>query len=175
VKAFVPASPATIPRDLLEPLPKGTFSIGEMAEYDKYKTTHDSITFGPGNEDELREETDEQRAERYARYQQLWQKYLKDSDELLKMLLANGSHHLSNMNQLDMATLLKPTSLEGQHPYPAHVRSFAVVQKEVPLLARFASKDKLLLSRSLPVMPCSVSVWGILVINFRWLSRSAMP
>jgi hypothetical protein len=32
-----------------------------MAEYDKYKTTHDSITFGPGNEDELREETDEQR------------------------------------------------------------------------------------------------------------------
>jgi hypothetical protein len=52
-RLFIPASPATIPRDLLEPLPKGTFSI-EMAEYDKYKTTHDSITFGPGNEDELR-------------------------------------------------------------------------------------------------------------------------
>ncbi len=67
-----PTSPATIPRDLLEPLPKGTFSIGEMAEYDKYRTTHDSITFGPGNEDELREETDEQRVERYARYQQWW-------------------------------------------------------------------------------------------------------
>lgn len=93
-----PKSPATIPRDLLEPLPKGTFSIGEMPEYDKYKTTHDSITFGPGNEDELRDETDEQRVERYARYQQLWQKYLKDTDELLKMLLADGSHHLSNMN-----------------------------------------------------------------------------
>ncbi|EQA9811047.1 hypothetical protein ABN151_19495 [Klebsiella oxytoca] len=58
-----PTSPATIPRDLLEPLPKGTFSIGEMAEYDKYKTTHDSITFGPSNEDELRVETDDQRVE----------------------------------------------------------------------------------------------------------------
>jgi Cdc6-like AAA superfamily ATPase len=40
-----------------------------------------------------------------------------------------------------MATLLKPTKLEGQHPYPAYVRSFAV-KKEVPLLARFASKEK---------------------------------
>jgi hypothetical protein len=46
------------------------------------------------------------------------------------------------------------------------------VQKEVPLLARFASKEKLLLSRSSPVMPCSVSVWDIPVISFRWLSRS---
>lgn len=64
------ASPATNPRDLLEPLPKGTSSIGEMAEYDRCKTTHNSINFGPDNEDELRGETDEQRAERYARYQQ---------------------------------------------------------------------------------------------------------
>lgn len=79
-----PASPATIPRDLLEPLPKGTFSIGEMREYDRYKTTHDSVTFGPGDEDEQREETDEQRAERYARYKQLWQTYLKETNELLK-------------------------------------------------------------------------------------------
>lgn len=62
-----PVSPATIPRDLLEPLPKGTFSIGEMEQYDRYKTTHDSITFGPDNEDEQREETDEPREEHYAR------------------------------------------------------------------------------------------------------------
>lgn len=68
-----PTSPATIPRDLLEPLPKSTFSIGEVAKYDKYKTTNDSATFGPGDEDELSEETDEQRAERHARYIQLWQ------------------------------------------------------------------------------------------------------
>ncbi len=83
-KAFIPYIASHHSRDLLEPLPKGTFSIGEMAEYDKYKTTHDSITFDPGNEDELREETDEQREGRHARYQQWWQKYLKDSDELLK-------------------------------------------------------------------------------------------
>lgn len=37
-----PTAPATIPRDLLEPLPKGTFSIGEITHYDRYKTTHDS-------------------------------------------------------------------------------------------------------------------------------------
>lgn len=98
-----PASPATIPRDLLEPLPKGTFSIGEMTEYDRYKTTHDSVTFGPEDEDEQREETDEQQVERYARYKQLWQTYLKETNELLKVWPGNGSMHQSNMSRLDMA------------------------------------------------------------------------
>ncbi|WP_459625905.1 hypothetical protein, partial [Enterobacter hormaechei] len=44
----------------------------------------DLVTFGPGYEDEQREETDEQCAERYARYKQLWQSYLKETNELLK-------------------------------------------------------------------------------------------
>ena len=39
-----PAASATIPRDLLEPLPSGHFSIGELAQYDKYKTTHNTAT-----------------------------------------------------------------------------------------------------------------------------------
>jgi len=65
-----PTGATTNPRDLLEPLPKGTFSIGEMAQYDKYKTTHNSITFG---------EDDEQRTEWHARYQDQWQKYLTEA------------------------------------------------------------------------------------------------
>ncbi len=39
-EVFLYPTPATsIPRDLLEPLPKGAFSIGEIGQYDKYKTT----------------------------------------------------------------------------------------------------------------------------------------
>lgn len=61
-----PTAPSTIPRDLLEPLPQGTFSIGEMEQYDKYKTTHSSATFGVDDEQKHHEETDEQRSERRA-------------------------------------------------------------------------------------------------------------
>ncbi|GAA3900509.1 helicase YjhR [Gibbsiella dentisursi] len=143
-KGFLfPTSPATIPRDLLEPLPKGTFSIGEMTEYDKYKTTHDSITFCPDDEDELREETDEQRAERYARYQQLWQKYLKDTDELLKhvagkWLASPEQYELAGYGYINKANQSGGASI---HILPMYDHLLSC-KKEVPLLARFASKEK---------------------------------
>ncbi|TQI78583.1 superfamily I DNA and/or RNA helicase [Serratia fonticola] len=138
-----PTSPATIPRDLLEPLPKGTFSIGEMAEYDKYKTTHDSITFGPGDEDELREETDEQRAERHARYQQLWQKYLKDTDELLKHVAGQWLASPEQYEPAGYGYVIKAKQPGGAsiHILPMYDHLLSC-KKEVPLLARFASKEK---------------------------------
>ena len=68
-----PTAPATIPRDLLEPLPTGTFSIGEMAQYDKYKTTHNSTTFSADGAQDRHAETDEQREQRYNRYHKQWQ------------------------------------------------------------------------------------------------------
>lgn len=138
-----PTSPATIPRDLLEPLPKGTFSIGEMAEYDKYRTTHDSITFGPGNEDELREETDEQRVERYARYQQWWQKYLKDSEELLKHVAGKWLASPEQYEPAGYGYIIKANQPGGGsiHILPMYDH-LLTCKKEVPLLARFASKEK---------------------------------
>lgn len=138
-----PTSPATIPRDLLEPLPKGTFSISEMAEYDKYKTTHDSITFGPGNEDELREETDEQRVERYARYQQLWQKYLKDTDELLKNVAGRWLASPEQYEPAGYGYIIKANQSGGAsiHILPMYDHLLSC-KKEVPLLALFAAKEE---------------------------------
>jgi len=138
-----PALPATIPRDLLEPLPKGTFSVGEMAEYDRYKTTHDSITFGPGNEDELRGETDEQRAERYARYQQLWQKYLKDANELLKYVSGRWLESPEQYEPAGYGYIIKANQSGGAsiHILPMYDHLLSC-KKEVPLLASFASKEK---------------------------------
>ncbi|WP_202301475.1 AAA domain-containing protein [Dryocola clanedunensis] len=138
-----PISPATIPRDLLEPLPKGTYSIGQMAEYDKYKTTHDLVTFGPGDEDTQRGETDEQRAERQARYKQSWQKYLKETNELLKSVAGKwldapeqyepaGYGYVIKANQPGVASI---------HILPMYDHLLSC-KKEVPLLARFAAKEK---------------------------------
>ncbi|MFP1961947.1 AAA domain-containing protein [Lonsdalea quercina] len=138
-----PTSPTTIPRDLLEPLPKGTFSIGEMAEYDKYKTTHDSITFSPGNEDELPEETDERRAERHARFKQLWQKYLKEADELLKSVAGKWLDSPEQYEPAGYGYVIKANQPGGAsiHILPMYDHLLSC-KKEVPLLARFAAKEK---------------------------------
>lgn len=134
-----PISPTTIPRDLLEPLPKGTFSIGEMTDYDKFKTTHDSITFGTG--DEQCEETDEQRAERYARYQQLWQKYLKDTDELLKYVAGKWLASPEQYEPAGYGYVIKSKQPSGasRHILPLYDH-LLMCKKEVPLMACFASK-----------------------------------
>lgn len=136
-----PISPITIPRDLLEPLPKGTFSIGEMTDYDKFKTTHDSITFG--TDDEQCEETDEQRAERYARYQQLWQKYLKDTDELLKYVAGKWLASPEQYEPAGYGYVIKSKQPSGasRHILPLYDH-LLMCKKEVPLLACFASKEK---------------------------------
>ncbi|HCM9715301.1 AAA domain-containing protein [Enterobacter sp. HNDS-6] len=138
-----PASPATIPRDLLEPLPKGTFSIGEMVEYDRYKTTHDSITFGPGDEDEQREETDEQRAERYARYKQLWRTYLKETYELLKSVAGKWLDSPEQYEPAGYGYVIKANQSGGAsiHILPMYDHLLSC-KKKVPLLARFASQNK---------------------------------
>ncbi|OXH78718.1 AAA domain-containing protein [Pantoea agglomerans] len=138
-----PTSPATIPRDLLEPLPNGTFSIGEMEQYDRYKTTHDSITFGPDNEDEQREEIDEQREERYARYHKLWQKYLKDTGELLKYVAGNWLESPEQYEPAGYGYVIKASQPGGAsiHILPMYDHLLSC-KKEVPLLARFASKEK---------------------------------
>lgn len=138
-----PTSPATIPRDLLEPLPRGTFSIGEMTEYDKYKTTHDSITFGPGDEDEQRDETDEQRAERHDRYNQLWQQHRKDTDKLLNDVAGNWLKSPEQYIFAGYGYIIKANQPGGAsiHILPMYDHLLSC-KKEVPLLARFASEEK---------------------------------
>lgn len=138
-----PTSPATIPRDLLEPLPKGTFSIGEMAEYDKYKTSHNSLTFGPGDEDERREETDELRTERHARYKLLWQKYLKQADELLNNVAGKWLDSPEQYESAGYGFIINANQPGGAsiHILPMYDHLLSC-KKKVPLLARFASKDK---------------------------------
>ncbi len=146
-----------------------------MREYDRYKTTHDSVTFGPGDEDEQREETDEQRAERYARYKQLWQTYLKETNELLKSVAGKW---LDSPEQYELAGygyVIKANQSGGAsiHILPMYDHLLSC-KKRCHYWRALLQKINLLLSRFLPVMPCSVSVWGIPAINFRWLSHSAM-
>lgn len=135
-----PTAPSTIPRDLLEPLPQGTFSIGEMEQYDKYKTTHNSATFGVDDEQEHREETDEQRSERRARYQQLWQKYLTETNHLLENVAGKWVATHEQYESAGYGYIIKANQPGGAsiHILPLYDH-LLMCKKEVPLLSRFAS------------------------------------
>ncbi|RYM51877.1 AAA domain-containing protein [Serratia proteamaculans] len=135
-----PTAPSTIPRDLLEPLPQGTFSIGEMEQYDKYKTTHSSATFGVDDEQKHHEETDEQRSERRAKYQQLWQKYLTEANNLLENVAGKWVATHEQYESAGYGYIIKANQPGGAsiHILPMYDH-LLMCKKEVPLLSRFAS------------------------------------
>lgn len=137
-----PIGETTIPRDLLEPLPKGTFSIGEMAQYDKYKTTHNSTTFGEDDEQQRREENDDQRAERYAKHQLRWQKYLTESNNLLKNVAETWLSTHEQYEPAGYGYVIKANQPGGAsiHILPMYDHLLSC-KKEVPLLTRFASTE----------------------------------
>lgn len=61
MRVLYPTPATSIPRDLLEPLPKGAFSIGEIGQYDKYKTIHTSFSIDFDDSVDKTAETDEER------------------------------------------------------------------------------------------------------------------
>lgn len=135
-----PTAPTTIPRDLLEPLPTGTFSIGEMVQYDKYKTTNNSTTFSSDGEQNRHAETDEEREERHSRYRKQWQQYLTEMNNLLKNVAGKwiGSHE--QYEPTDYGYIIKANQPGGAsiHILPMYDHLLSC-KKEVPLLTRFAS------------------------------------
>ncbi|CAK9883838.1 MAG: hypothetical protein XXXJIFNMEKO3_00212 [Candidatus Erwinia impunctatus] len=137
-----PTAAATIPRELLEPLPNGTLSIGEMAGYDKYKTTQDAVTFVPDDEDPHQAETDPQREERYARYGYLWQKYLTETDDLLSHVAGEWRNADEQYERADYGYITKASQAGGaSKQIIALYDHLLTCKKAVPLLARFAAQS----------------------------------
>lgn len=142
-EGFLYPTPATsIPRDLLEPLPKGAFSIGEIGQYDKYKTIHTSFSINFDDGIDKTAETDEEREARYAALQQEWRQYLDDSERLLKNVAGDW---IKNPEQYELAEhgYIVKTAQSGGASF--HILSLydhlLVCKKDVPLFNRFASRE----------------------------------
>ncbi|EMM5215203.1 ATP-binding protein, partial [Escherichia coli] len=140
---FLYPTPVTsIPRDLLEPLPKGAFSIGEIEQYDKYKTIHTSFSIDFDDSVDKTAETDEEREARYAALQQEWRQYLDDSERLLKNVAGDW---IKNPEQYELAEhgYIVKTAQSGGASF--HILSLydhlLVCKKDVPLFNRFASRE----------------------------------
>lgn len=142
-EGFLYPTPATsIPRDLLEPLPKGAFSIGEIERYDKYKTTHTSFAINVEENVDKCTETDEEREARYAAWQLEWHKYLADAERLLKNVVGDW---IKNPEQYELAEhgyIVKTVQASGAS---FHILSLydhlLICKKDVPLFKRFASQE----------------------------------
>ncbi|EEC8991889.1 ATP-binding protein, partial [Escherichia coli] len=142
-EGFLYPTPVTsIPRDLLEPLPKGAFSIGEIEQYDKYKTIHTSFSIDFDDSVDKTAETDEEREARYAALQQEWRQYLDDSERLLKNVAGDW---IKNPEQYELAEhgYIVKTAQSGGASF--HILSLydhlLVCKKDVPLFNRFASRE----------------------------------
>ena len=139
-----PSAPTTIPRDLLEPLPKGTFSIGQMIQYDKYKTTHNSATFDVVDEQQCRLEDDEQRIKRYEKHQQQWEKYLTEANSLLENVAGKWISSHEQYEPAGYGYIIKANHFSGASRHILALYDHMLVcKKELPLLARFASTEML--------------------------------
>ncbi|EMU6650328.1 DNA helicase, partial [Escherichia coli] len=142
-EGFLYPTPATsIPRDLLEPLPKGAFSIGEIGQYDKYKTTHTTFSINFDDSVDKTAETHEEREARYAALQQEWRQYLYDSERLLKSVAGDWIEKPEQYELAEHGYIVK-TAQSGGASF--HILSLydhlLVCNKDVPLFNRFASRE----------------------------------
>ncbi|CNK94031.1 putative superfamily I DNA helicase [Yersinia frederiksenii] len=113
-----------------------------MTQYDKYKTTHSSFTFGDDDEQDRRDETDEQRVERAEKYRNQWQKHLKDLNDLLEHVAGQWVATYEQYEPAGYGYVIKANQPGGAS---IHIRPLydhlLKCKKEVPLLASFASTE----------------------------------
>lgn len=176
-EGFLYPTPATsIPRDLLEPLPKGAFSIGEIGQYDKYKTIHTSFSINFDDSIDKTAETDEEREARYAALQQEWRQYLDDSERLLKNVAGDWIKILSNMNSLSTVILLKRRNLVVPVSISFRFMITCLFARRMCRSSIASPRERFMLqSLCWPQEQNSATGLDTPEISFRWQRLSAMP
>ena len=128
-----PASGTVIPRDLLEPLERGSFAIGSVADLDTFLTT-DTV---PGIEWDA--ETDEPLDPRA--FEERWQSYRAGCERMLEVVCAGRLAGGVLMEIVDYAFLVKKDSIQGAArrilTLYDHMRS---TNRSAPLFDRYASE-----------------------------------
>ncbi|EHD23390.1 MULTISPECIES: AAA domain-containing protein [Brenneria] len=135
-------TPATsIPRDLLEPLPKGTFSLGEVAQFDRYKTTHTSVSIKYNEIPDEESESEAQREARQERYLWQWRHYLEDCDQLLEVVAGEWITNHPQYEAAQYGYVVKKTQPQGAAKHILALYDHLPIGKpDSPLFKRFASQ-----------------------------------
>ncbi|HGJ5856169.1 AAA domain-containing protein [Arsenophonus nasoniae] len=132
-----PTSSALIPRDLLEPLPKGVFSIGEMDSFDRYKTLYNSVVIEP---DEI--EAEENTENRHKNFIRKWQSYIDNNEKLLKTVAGEWIENPDPYLKAPYGYILKKEQTNSASRYVlALYDHFFASKKNVPLFSRLAALE----------------------------------
>lgn len=138
---FRSASGAIIPRDLLEPLPKGTFSIGDIEQFDRYKTLNNTVVFISDDQgDGTQENNSEHQETGLERFRQRWNAYLRDCDGLLHAVAGDWLKEHEQYEKAEYGFILKKTQPNGASKHVIALYDHLLTRKpSLPLLMRFAS------------------------------------
>ncbi len=141
-EGYLYPTPATIiPRDLLEPLPQGTFSIRDITQFDTYKTTKNifSIHFDEDEKINGNYSEEEQKA-RKIYFKNQWEKYLRDCDELLNAVAGEWLKEHEQYEKAQYGFIQKKTQIDGASKHIIGLYDHLIKNKRItPLFARFSS------------------------------------
>ncbi|MBD2814670.1 DNA helicase [Xenorhabdus sp. Flor] len=141
-EGYLYPTPATIiPRDLLEPLPQGSFSIGDITQFDTYTTTKNvfSIHFD-GDEKINGIYSEEEQEARKTHFKSQWEKYLKDCDELLSAVAGDWLKEHEQYEKAQYGFIQKKTQIDGASKHVIGLYDHLIKNKRItPLFARFTS------------------------------------
>lgn len=125
-----------ISRDILEPLVKGSFSIGSIDNLDKYLTSNDisGIRYLEDEEGDC-ELTEEQ-------YVKAWNEYLTDCDKLLVAVAPEWFEDSGTFERLDYGYIVKKETIKSaaMHILPLYDK-LRDSSDDTPLFDNFASKS----------------------------------
>ncbi|MDX7992768.1 AAA domain-containing protein [Xenorhabdus littoralis] len=137
-------TPATIiPRDLLEPLSQGTFSIGNISQFDTYTTTKDIFSIDYDEDEKIKNNSsEEERKAKSIHFQEQWRKYLNDCDHLLKAVVGNWLKEHEQYEKAQYGFIQKKTQIDGANKHIIRLYDHLIKNKRItPLFTRFAYND----------------------------------
>lgn len=143
-----PLDDAQIPRDLLEPLPKGTFSIGNIDQLDHYKTLNKPLNIAV---EEIEIDDEEETSRRKEKHQQQWRDFCTLNDQLLN---AVAGEWLNNPEQYLIAHhgyIIKKEPSNGASRHILALYDHLIASKpNLPLFNRFSAQVPEVLKELLP-------------------------
>ncbi|MBS9443785.1 DNA helicase [Photorhabdus heterorhabditis] len=148
-----PTSETVIPRDLLEPLAKGTFSIGDIAQFDNWKTVNHVSAIHFYEDVQISNSNSQQtKQEKIERFQKQWQEYQNDCNELLKAVAGDWQGNDHQYERSQNGFIIKKMHPGGTNKHIIAFYDHMLQTKQVPpLFARFASTN---IDATEPLLPC---------------------
>jgi RecA/RadA recombinase len=138
-----PSSTTVIPRDILSPLIKGAFSIGDIDKLDQYLTINKMPIIHIDEEEQQNKIYSEQAlAEKTLVFQKQWQTYLDACNNLLKSVTDDWLDKADEFERVEYGFIIKRTQPENASKHIIALYDHLIKTKQTPrLFTRFTATE----------------------------------